>query len=468
MNHFDLKSFEVESLNGVRTVRTVFNNNRLILIGENGTGKSTLLTMLYFVLSCQWHRLYEFDFSTITIAFQDRTFQFTSQELQHYVDDLRSRRGTSRINLEILRYIKKSEHAPEHILNSSSLMREALISLRKSNMLISEKRLREGLLDAVHLFNAEGDLLTGQISSLSTYLSSTDLQIIFLPTYRRIERDLKTLFPNLEDAIRERVETTQTPSRSNLVELVEFGMEDVQDLIDERLNSLRGTFQADVNNLFGEYLRDVLRGNYAYITPSDVQAIDAASLDAILSRLDEQTLPANDRRSLREKVNIFSTGALTTIADQVVAHFLVKLHSLQKTQLAREESFRNFVDLCNSYLVGKEIKFDSVSFTVKIALPNSSSVEDQEETIELSDLSSGEKQVISLFAHLSMGSAKSQFLLIDEPELSLSVPWQKRFLQDISRTARCVGFLAVTHSPFIYDNELEQYAHGINEFVTHP
>jgi len=58
------------------------------------------------------------------------------------------------------------------------------------------------------------------------------------------------------------------------------------------------------------------------------------------------------------------------------------------------------------------------------------------------------------------------FVIIDEPELSLSVTWQKRFLEDILNTGRMNGLIAVTHSPFVYDNELKVYAHSIEEFVS--
>lgn len=466
MQPIQLHSFLIENLNGTHSVKLLFINNRLILIGENGTGKSTVLTMLYLILTAQWIRLNEYEFTNITIKFHDGEFHFSYQELQRHVESTRLARGRTRVDFEIFRFIKNAGLSPVKILESSSLIRETHLALRKNNIIpISERRFRDGLLELTQQVNIDGDLFTERISNLSMYISALDIQVIFLPTYRRIERDLKTLFPDLTDAIRDRAENTAGSSAKNLIELVEFGMEDVQHLIDVNLNSLRGTFQADVNSMFGEYLRDVLKGSYAYIKPIDVQAIDAASLDAILNRLDEQTLPENDRSNLRQKVSGFSTGSFTDIADRVVAHFLVKLHSLQKTQIAREEKFRNFVDLCNTYLVGKEIEFDSVSFTVKITLSAKSSLKPKQ-VIELSDLSSGEKQVISLFAHLSLGLESNQFLLIDEPELSLSVPWQTRFLEDISKTARCSGFLAVTHSPFIYNNSLEIYAHGINEFVT--
>ena len=84
--------------------------------------------------------------------------------------------------------------------------------------------------------------------------------------------------------------------------------------------------------------------------------------------------------------------------------------------------------------------------------------------IKLFQLSSGEKQIVSLFSHLYLSNQSNYLVLIDEPELSLSVKWQKLFLQDVRKGTFCRGLIAVTHSPFIFDNELDMYAHGIEEF----
>ena len=67
--------------------------------------------------------------------------------------------------------------------------------------------------------------------------------------------------------------------------------------------------------------------------------------------------------------------------------------------------------------------------------------------------------------YLSESKNKKHFVLIDEPELSLSVPWQRRFLVDIKNGKHCSGLVAVTHSPFVYENELKPYAHGLDEFI---
>ena len=87
------------------------------------------------------------------------------------------------------------------------------------------------------------------------------------------------------------------------------------------------------------------------------------------------------------------------------------------------------------------------------------------EKINFQDLSSGEKQIVSLFSHLFLDDNDSVFVFIDEPELSLSVDWQKSLLPDIATSPKFSGLLATTHSPFVFDNELESAVHGINEFL---
>ena len=84
--------------------------------------------------------------------------------------------------------------------------------------------------------------------------------------------------------------------------------------------------------------------------------------------------------------------------------------------------------------------------------------------IHLSNLSSGEKQIVSLFSHLCLVGSEEFIIIIDEPELSLSVPWQREFLYDILRMESCNGLFAATHSPFVYEGDLERYTYGLGEF----
>jgi predicted ATP-binding protein involved in virulence len=78
-----------------------------------------------------------------------------------------------------------------------------------------------------------------------------------------------------------------------------------------------------------------------------------------------------------------------------------------------------------------------------------------ENFISPSDLSSGEQHELVLFYELLFRVQKNSFVLIDEPELSLHVAWQRKFIDDIKRIAKINGFHAViaTHSPSIIDDQ---------------
>lgn len=71
--------------------------------------------------------------------------------------------------------------------------------------------------------------------------------------------------------------------------------------------------------------------------------------------------------------------------------------------------------------------------------------------IPLTSLSSGEQHEIVISYELLFKTPANCLLLIDEPEISLHVKWQRSFISDLSRIAKVVGFetLIATHSPFI-------------------
>ena len=78
--------------------------------------------------------------------------------------------------------------------------------------------------------------------------------------------------------------------------------------------------------------------------------------------------------------------------------------------------------------------------------------------IGIQNLSSGEKQIISVFSKLYIENIEKCIILFDEPELSLSIKWQNMFLPDVVNSGKCSTLIAVTHSPFIFDNEFDDLA----------
>ena len=73
------------------------------------------------------------------------------------------------------------------------------------------------------------------------------------------------------------------------------------------------------------------------------------------------------------------------------------------------------------------------------------------ENIPLNCLSSGEQHELVLAYELLFRVPEKSFIMIDEPELSLHVTWQHKFLNDIERISKLadLDFLIATHSPSI-------------------
>lgn len=74
--------------------------------------------------------------------------------------------------------------------------------------------------------------------------------------------------------------------------------------------------------------------------------------------------------------------------------------------------------------------------------------------LSLTDLSSGEQHEVVLLYELLFKTTPNTLILIDEPEISLHVIWQKAFIDDLKRIAELkkIRFLVSTHSPQIINN----------------
>jgi predicted ATP-binding protein involved in virulence len=75
------------------------------------------------------------------------------------------------------------------------------------------------------------------------------------------------------------------------------------------------------------------------------------------------------------------------------------------------------------------------------------------DTIPSSKLSSGEQNELILFYKLIFNSIENDMILIDEPELSLHISWQNKFIKDLKEVTSIndVSIVIATHSPDIID-----------------
>lgn len=107
-----------------------------------------------------------------------------------------------------------------------------------------------------------------------------------------------------------------------------------------------------------------------------------------------------------------------------------------------------YTDIINSHLKFKSIKITREKGLFVVDNNNPSRI------LKLEQLSSGEKQEIVLFYELIFETSNQLLLLIDEPEISLHIMWQKLFMDDLTRVVN-LGDLKVvvaTHAPQIINN----------------
>ena len=113
-----------------------------------------------------------------------------------------------------------------------------------------------------------------------------------------------------------------------------------------------------------------------------------------------------------------------------------------------ESEVESYINICQKFLYNKKLimnKDSEGNIDIKIL--------DKDSIIRENDLSDGEKQILSIFSKLYFKEKKDIILLIDDPEISLSINWQKELIPNIVKSEKCSLIVAMTHSPFIFENE---------------
>ena len=80
-----IRSLEVRNLFGKKDFSLSFKDHVQIFIGENGLGKTTILNILYYLLSGNYEELSRIGFESIKINIGGEDFEFEKNDVNTYV-----------------------------------------------------------------------------------------------------------------------------------------------------------------------------------------------------------------------------------------------------------------------------------------------------------------------------------------------------------------------------------------------
>ena len=442
-----INKLEIYNLFNQVDISIPFNDSKAkIFISENGLGKTTVLKILYAVLSRKFYKLASLVFDSIHLSFDTGEIDINKKDMEGYLFD-------------------KTNFSNEINEIKNSLSENNFITLLDSARFLSSETIKELPL-MQYLFKIMPkipksyliQLIKNNKIELDKSLSLTDMKIaelftsdiLYLPTYRRIEEDLRML--GLDDIDVLKVD-----------EIFRSGMHDIQKKIDRVLSEVKSIFYKRIsdedqqqiffritNSLYGINTGETDDFDYIKTAMGNIyQEIENCGIESIIKRLDISALD--------DKIGTLNKS-------EMLKELILDYKDIYEYYQNKINLITNFIDKCNKYLIDKFIQFSEKSETLQIVM-NKKYENDNEENYNLNIMSSGEKQIISLFSRLYFDLNIPGLIIIDEPENSLSIEWQRNLLPDMFSTPNCDYIIAATHSPFIFDNELNIHTVALSEYI---
>lgn len=430
-NNTTLKSFIIRGLFGNKTVNISFDRKVKIFISENGKGKTTILNIIVNFFTKNFVKLTEYEFKEIEVTFRVenekyKTLKFSKNEFFHIIPQ---KYLLNVIKRELKKLLKtQEEHGYfDKLIEDYSYSKELfLLFIEKEVSKDTFKEIKK-LLDDYPLQNTS--VIKRPNSVLMRYnklLIFKNFEVEYFPTYRRIE-------------------INNIKAENN--KFIKYGMEDIEEIIFNKLKFLKNQSIEILSQLNEEILKGLENKKELEIKEEEISKLmNNQKIFVLLGKIKEISL--KEEKLIKEKLENYKENL-------ALAHYILTVEKIYNKQVEEEIKINNFINVCNGYLIDKEIIYLEKTTEIYIKMKK------EKKQISFQALSSGEKQIVALFANLYLNNKKNLMILMDEPELSLSIQWQKKLLPDIINTGNCNLLFCNTHSPFIFDNEFDLYAEDL-------
>lgn len=394
-----------------------------ILYGDNGSGKTTILKLAFHLLAPEDNKSHKstaakIPFEHFEIKFQDNTKVYAVRPKGQLT-------GSFSMGIKSPSQKKKTV---EFIADKDNVIR----SVSKKH----DETVREFL-------NALSKL------DISLYMLSDDRTIHFaggehrVPLPYDIESNNEWIYSEAEFTAKIQ-RRSQTDPETTAQYLLKNSIERAEKWIQSKAMSDSLIGESSIATLYNEILHRIVsqsRDNSLDSTPTK------KSIEERVKKLESKYKEFAQYRLLPKfsgKEILVAVSSVPPRDERIMMSVLDPyLKSLQKKLEAMTEVYRrvdSFVSIINRFLVNKELVFN---------LHSGMAIRANDGTLlEPAMLSSGERHLFLLFCNSFVAEDRPSILMIDEPEISLNIKWQRRLLDSL---LECIGdspvqYLFATHS----------------------
>lgn len=290
------------------------------------------------------------------------------------------------------------------------------------------------------------DRRRGERVTINDFLDNDESSILIRRLFRQdiIPKELTDVLRKMKDLvgtiyfIKEQRLIEETKNRHDEQEIINV-IEELPKQFKNLMNSVQQDYSTVANELDSTYPNRLFETEEGITKEEyDIKIQEMASKFESLSKYDLATMQKPIKFSFKKE----HAKALKVYFDDFEKKYKVYKDFVHKLDL--------YTDIINNRLSFKTIKISKES--------GISIIDENNKSLKLTQLSSGEKQEIVLFYDLIFRTDNDILLLIDEPEISLHITWQKKFMDDLIRIIDYKKFnvIVATHAPQIINNHWDK------------
>lgn len=451
----NIKKIEIVKLYGYMSKTIKFNDNINLLVGINGSGKTSILNVINWLITPSWVNLSVTEFESLTLYFSFKKEDFTlvcRQTPKEVTIDITN--NTNEYNFpQIQADIKIS---PKKLTLDNELKEKMAAEFGNLEPEPHEKETWKFLSDIIPnpiVIGLDRNLYTEEDGDIG-YIE--DSHGIVRRNYVGKRKHKINPLDNViklagSEFLRYRDRIMELNKRLNdKIMLSSFADTLTNDTLQEILSApvitLKqiSSLEIKVRAYFAENLGDIRRPK-RFQKQQQHEAL--SKIDQYFNNL--KSVLSKSNKEEKEKFNILYITNVNQF--RKIRELIKEFEEFENKTKKYYEPIEQYLESINTFLKdsAKELYFDKVSSNLKFRiLDKDGNIINENRDIDT--LSSGEKQILILFTYIKFNSRLGKLFIIDEPELSLHPKWQEGFLDGIKKIMpEGTQLLFATHSPSI-------------------